>query len=82
LILEEARLAPAFELTLVTLKKQLEYPGVTRLQLVELIPNGTATYKTRFQDICMLEALLVFCLDKQVASGTYSFATSTKENVF
>jgi len=82
LILEEARLAPAFERTLLTLKKQLAYPGVTRLQLVEPIPNGTATYKTRFQDICMPEALLIFCLDKQVASGTYSFATSTKENVF
>jgi len=29
LILEEARLAPAFERTLLTLKKQLAYPGVT-----------------------------------------------------
>jgi hypothetical protein len=59
----------------------LAYPGVAQLQLVEPIPNGTATYKTRFQDICMPEALLIFCLDKQVASGTYSFGTSTKENV-
>ena len=75
-------MAPVFERTLLTLKKQLAYPGVTRLQLVEPIPNGTATYNTRFQDICMPEALLIFCLDKQVASGTYSFATSTKENVF
>jgi hypothetical protein len=81
LILEEARLAPTFERTLLT-AKQLAFPGVTRLQLVESIPTGTATYKTRFQDICMPESLLIFCLDKHVASGTYSFATSTKENVF
>ena len=65
LILEEARLAPVFERTLLTLKKQLAYPGVARFQLVEPIPNGTATYKTLFQDICMPEALLIFCLDKQ-----------------
>jgi hypothetical protein len=82
LILEEARLAPTFERTLLAAKKPLAYPGVTRLQLVESIPGGTAAFKTRFQDICMPEALFIFCLDKQVASGTYSFATSTKENVF
>jgi hypothetical protein len=82
LILEEARLAPAFERTLLASKKQLAFPGVTRLQLVESIPGGTASYKTRFQDICMPESLLIFCVNKQVASGTYSFATSTKENVF
>ena len=82
LILEETRLAPTFERTLLSAKKQLAYPGVTRLQLVESIPGGTASFKTRFQDICMPESLFIFCLDKQVASGTYSFATSTKENVF
>jgi hypothetical protein len=49
---------------------------------VESIPTGTASYKTRFQDICLPEALFIFCLDKQVASGTYYFSTSTKENVF
>jgi hypothetical protein len=67
LILEEARLAPAFECALLTLKKQLAYPGVTRLQLVESIPGGTASYKTRFQDICMPESLLIFCVHRQVA---------------
>jgi hypothetical protein len=82
LILEEARLAPTFERTLLTAKKQLAFPGVTRLQLVESIPGGTATYKTRFQDICLPEALFIFCVHKQVASGTYKFSTSTKENVF
>jgi hypothetical protein len=80
--LEEARLAPAFECALLTLKKQLAYPGVTRLQLVESIPSGTASYKSCFQDICMPKSLLIFCVHKQVASGTYSFATSTKEDVF
>jgi hypothetical protein len=82
LILEEARLAPTFERTLLSAKKQLAFPGVTRLQLVESIPGGTASFKTRFQDICMPESLFIFCLDKQVASGTYKFSTSTKENVF
>jgi hypothetical protein len=60
----------------------LAFPGVTQLQLVESIPGGTASYKTSFQDICMPESLLIFCMNKQVASGTYSFAKSTKENVF
>jgi hypothetical protein len=40
LILEEARLAPTFEHILLTSKKQLAYPGVTRLQLVESIPGS------------------------------------------
>ena len=82
MILEEARLAPAFERTLLASRKHLAFPGVTRLQLVESIPGGTASYKTRFQDIYMPESLFIFCVHKQVASGTYSFANSTKENVF
>ncbi len=81
MFLEEARLAPAIERQLVS-KYKFEFPGVTRLQLVDPIADASSTHKTIFQDIYLPEAILIFCLDKQVASGTYNFGTSTSKNVF
>jgi len=82
MIVEQARLNPSMEKALQAPKKSLIYPGVTRLQLVESIPDSSTTYRTRFQDIVMPESLFIFCLDKKVASGTYSFAKETSSNIF
>lgn len=82
LMVEEARLSPAYERSLYSSKKILAYPGLTRIQLVEPVPNGTSVFKTRFQEIWMPESILIICLNKNVASGTYSFADDTGKNVF
>jgi hypothetical protein len=82
LVLEEARLAPPFEKQFLSSKKLLPFSGVTRLQLVEPVPNGNSTYRCKFQDILMPEALFVFCLPKTVASGTYKFSGDDSTNIY
>ena len=82
LILEETRLSPNFEKILLTSKRNLTWPGVTRLQLVEPISTGLSTYKTRFQNIQLPESLLIFAVHRDVASGTFNFSKSTDKNVF
>lgn len=82
LVVEEADLSPAYERSFLSQKRLLPYPGVTRLQLVEPIPGGTPTYRTKFQQISMPESLLIFCLKKDVASGTFSFGSTVGKNVF
>jgi len=79
--LEEARLSPPVERQLMS-KTKIEFPGVTRLQLVDPIPDASTTHKTVFQDIYLPEAILIFCLDKQIASGTYNFSANQEQNVF
>lgn len=79
--LEEVRLSPALERQLAT-KSRMEFPGVTRLQLVDTVPDASPTHKIVFQDIYLPEAILIFCLDKQVSSGTFNFGTATDQNVF
>jgi hypothetical protein len=82
LVLEEARLSFPFEKQILSSKKMLAYPGVTRLQLVEPVPNGNSTYRCKFQDILMPESLFLFCLPKTVASGTYKFSADDATTIF
>jgi hypothetical protein len=82
MVLEEARLSPLVEKQLVNNKKPLAFPGVTRLQLVEPVPDSSTTYRTRFQDIYLPEALFIFCLHKTVASGTFKFSDNINVSVF
>lgn len=82
LLLEEARLSAPFERQLLTSKKQLVFPGVTRLQLVEQVPDESTTYRTRFQEVWLPESLFIFCLPKTVASGTYKFSAATHTTIF
>jgi len=90
LLVEQARLNPSVESAL-TLKpskkrpgpvKQLNYPGVTRIQLAEQVPDSQTTHRAKFQDIALPESLFIFCLDKSVASGTYTFANETDTKIF
>jgi hypothetical protein len=82
MIVEQARLNPTMEKSIQSPKKPLIFPGVTRLQLVESIPDASSTHRTKFQDILMPESLFIFCLPKKVASGTYTFAGETISNIF
>jgi len=82
LVLEEARLNTNFDRQLRNTKHMMAYPGVTRIQLTEHIPDSTTSYKVKFQDIYLPEAIFLFCLDKSVASGTFKFSTDTSDNIF
>lgn len=82
LVLEEARLSQAYSNSLKNSKRLLAFPGVTRIQLVEPIPDSSSTYRTRFQSIYLPEALFLFCLNKSVSNGTYKFSGSTSDKVF
>jgi hypothetical protein len=83
LCLEEARISPSFEREVAS-KSRVLFPGVTHLQLVESMSDLSSTFKTIFPDVFLPEAFLIFCLDKQVALGTYTFggAGNTEQNVF
>jgi len=82
LVLEEARLNPRFDHQLKLSKKMLPFPGVTRILMTEHIPDSTASYMAKFQDIYLPEAIFIFCLNKSVASGMYKFSTDTGSNIF
>jgi len=82
MLVEQARLNASVERTLQNPKKNLIYPGVTRLLLAEQVPDSQTTHKAKFQDIVLPESVFIFCLDKSVASGTYSFASETTGLVF
>lgn len=83
LVLEEARLSPNVDRHLRNGKRPLAFPGVTRIQLVEPVTDSSTTWKARFQDIYLPEALFIFCLNKSVANGTFKFSgTGVATKVF
>jgi len=82
LMVEEARLSAPFKKQLENGKRPLAFPGVTRIQLAEQIPNSASTFRAKFQDIYLPEGLFIFCLKKTVASGTYKFSNDDATNVF
>jgi len=88
LLVEQARLNTSLETAMqkpkknVASAKNLIYPGVTRLQLAEQVPDSQTTHRAKFQDIALPESLFIFCLDKSVASGTYSFANEKDVKIF
>lgn len=90
LLVEQARINPSLESTLykppskksLTHAKNVIYPGVTRIQLAEQVADAQTTHRAKFQDIALPESLFIFCLNKSVASGTYSFATEADTKIF
>ena len=82
LFAEQAILSTSFEKSLLASKRVLPYPGVTRLQLIDAVPEGSTTFRTGFKAIYLPEALLIFALPKEVTSGTFKFGDSTGQNVF
>lgn len=83
LVLEEIRLPPLAERQLNQTKKIMQYPGVSRVQLVENLSGGTLNHRCKFQNIPLPEAVLIFAVNKNVAPGTWSFADDENyKNVF
>jgi len=82
LVLEEARLSSAYQKQLHNRFRPIAYPGISRIQLVENVTAGSASWTAKFQDIYLPEALFIFGLNKSVASGTYKFSTDTGTSVF
>lgn len=82
LFLDEPRLSPSFEKTLLGSKRTFNYPGITRLQIIEPIPNKVSVYKAKYQDVKLPEQLLIVCVNKAIASGTYKFSDDTEQNIF
>lgn len=74
LVLEEARLSPSMEQQLNPITRPLAFPGITRIQLVEQVTPGSSSWRARFQQIYLPEALFICALNKTAASGPYNFA--------
>ena len=82
LLVEEARLSVNFEKALFSTKKTLHFPGVARKMEWVTIPAESTTFNMRFHETMLPEGVLVFCLDKKVPNGTYSFAADNNRNIF
>jgi hypothetical protein len=82
LVLEEARLSVSTDHRLKNLKQPLAYPGNSRIQLVEYVTGGSTSWKARFQNIYLPEAVFIFCLDKSVATGAYKFSADNGTALF
>jgi len=82
LVVEEPQLSLGFYKGLFSTKKTLFFPGVARKMEWATIPAEQATFTQFFQDTFLPEGVLIFCLDKRVPNGTYSFAKDTEKNIF
>lgn len=82
LLVNEANLALPFEKSLFTQKRTLFYPGVARKMEHATVTAEQATYHMVFNEVYVPEGILVFCLDKNVPNGTYSFAADTHTTMF
>lgn len=82
LLVNEANLPLSLEKSLFTQKRTLFYPGVTKKMEIATVSAQQATYSMVFNEVFMPEGILVFCLDKNVPNGTYSFAADTHDTMF
>lgn len=84
LLVEEARLNPAFEKSIFKKTTPYLYEGVTRFGMVENIPAGLLAHRTELPKLDMPEGLFVFALPKKVIGGEfkYSDVTATSDSVF
>lgn len=74
-VMTVAKLSPNFDRQLSTFKKKndLPYKGVTRIMMAENIPEGTTSFRCRFQQIYMPEQVVIFALHKNVINGTWTY---------
>jgi len=82
LVVEEAELSLGFYKGLFSTKKTLFFPGVARKMEWATIPAEQAAFNMTFHETFMPEGVLVFCLDKRVPNGTYSFAKDASGKIF
>ena len=81
LSLEELKLNPTIEKSLLTSKKRIAFNGVTKLGMAHNIPNGVFSYTAKLNKIYLPEGLFIFCLPKSVTPDTYNY-TNFAELVF
>ena len=82
LLLDESKLYQSLERKLMTSKALHYFPGVTKTMSHVIIPNNSPTYNVRFSDVPIPEAVLIFCIPKNVANGSYKFSTATDTSWF
>lgn len=63
-------------------KKEINYPGVTRLMRQETIPATNTTYISTIQEVGFPEGVVIFFIPKEVLAGTYKYQSNTTGNVF
>ena len=73
LVVEEARLNPAYEKTYLSQKNVLAYEGITHFGLAENITSGVMSHRCRFQDVYMPEGIFIFALPKTVLGGNFQY---------
>lgn len=81
LMVEEMRLTPSAEKQFLSQKKPIEFAGVTKLGVAHNIPTGVFNYTAKLNKVYLPEGIFIFCLPKQVISGTYDFKDFT-DSVF
>jgi len=82
LMTEQARLAPTFEKSLLSAKRILHYPGVTKILNYENTPEGAQQLQVQIPNIFLPEALLIFTLPREVLHGSYKFSDDVRQSVF
>ena len=81
LALEELRLNPTIEKSLMVSKKRMEFYGITKLGMAHNIPQGVFTYTAKLNKIYLPQGLFIFCLPKSVIPGNYDYVNFA-DNVF
>ena len=74
---EEARLSPLIEKKLYGGGgggKLLYYPGITKIAHFETVNAGSFIFQSKFENIPMPEAVLMYCLPKSVQGDNYKFS--------
>ena len=82
LLLDESKLYHTLERRLLTSKGMHYFPGVTKTMSHVIIPSNSPTYNCRFSDVPIPEAVLIFCIPKNVANGSYKFRDAAEKNWF
>ena len=79
LVVDEARLQPAYEKTFLKRTSPYLYPGVTRYGMVESIPAGLLAHRTELPKIDYPEAVFIFALSNKVIGGQYKYQEETRD---
>ena len=82
LVIEESVLQLPFERTLMTTKKPLPFPGLTRITQVETPPGGTPTYRMNFKDTHIPEALFIFAANKKINNAEFKWSEHASTNAY
>ena len=74
LVVEEARMNPAGDRSLMPKGKTLHWPGVCKIMRNETIPAGSFIHTVKFEEVLWPELILVFALSKNVTGGSFKYS--------